>query len=38
MIFQGSVEIKWNDGRAYYLTGKNKNKNKASNEMLSLAF
>ena len=27
MIFQGSVEIEWNDGRAYYLTGKNKNKN-----------
>ena len=27
MIFQGSVEIEWNDDRVYYLTGKNKNKN-----------
>ena len=35
MIFQGSVEIEWNDGRAYYLTGKNKNKNFVINCMRS---
>lgn len=33
MIFQGSVEIEWNNDRVYYLTGKNKNKNFVINRM-----
>lgn len=33
MIFQGSVEIEWNDDRVYYLTCKNKNKNFVINRM-----